>query len=101
MRLSVEAAGRREPCFERSERAGGQFGSCGAGGVRYSDRRVWYIDGKGSSGSDVDARRDCIGEDIGDASAKWIRLQYLENLVERGFQDDRELTLLLSRSPLF
>jgi hypothetical protein len=79
MRLSVEAAGRREPCFERSERAGGQFGSCGAGGVRYSDRRVWYIDGKGSSGSDVEARRDCIGEDIGDASAKWIRLQYLEN----------------------
>lgn len=81
MRLSVEAAGRREPCFERSERAGGQFGRFGAGGVRYRDRRVWYIDGRGSSGSEVEARRDCIGEDIGDASVKWIRLQYLEKLV--------------------
>lgn len=40
MILSVDEAGRREPCFERSESAGGQFGSCPCGGVRYSDSRV-------------------------------------------------------------
>lgn len=34
MRLRVEAAGRREPCFERRDKAGGQFGCWGAGGVR-------------------------------------------------------------------
>jgi hypothetical protein len=35
-------------------------------------------------GSEVEARHDCIGEDIGDASARWIRLQYLEKSVEHG-----------------
>lgn len=34
MRLSVEEAGRREPCLERSSRAGGQLEECGGGGVR-------------------------------------------------------------------
>jgi hypothetical protein len=55
MRFSVEEAGSREPCFERRSRAGGQLGVCGAGGVRYRARRVWYIEGISSSGSEVEA----------------------------------------------
>lgn len=34
IRASVEEAGSREPCFESRERAGGQLGFCGGGGVR-------------------------------------------------------------------
>src|SRR5579862_7881378 len=41
MRLSVEEAGRREPCFESRLRAGSQLGVCGGGGFRYRDRSVW------------------------------------------------------------
>jgi hypothetical protein len=52
---------------------------------------VWYVDGRGSSGSEVEARRDCIGEDIGDASVRWIRLQYLEGLVEHGLRMNLDL----------
>lgn len=80
MRFRVEAAGRREPCFERRERAGGQFGSFGGGGARYRDNNVWYIDGKGSSGSEVDALRDCKGEEMGESCVRWTRLQYLKSL---------------------
>lgn len=55
----VDDAGRREPCLERRSKAGGQFASYGGGGVRYSARSVWYTDGRASSGSDVEGRRDC------------------------------------------
>ena len=34
MRSRVVDAGRRAPCLDRSDRAGGQFGGLGGGGVR-------------------------------------------------------------------
>lgn len=76
----VEAAGRREPCLERRSSAGGQSGWCGGGGVRYKESRVWYIDGIGSSGSEVDARRDWCGDEIGESWVRWMWLQYLVGL---------------------
>lgn len=50
-------AGSLEPCFERRSSAGAQFGSWGGWGVRYSDRRVWYIDGEESVEFEVGSRR--------------------------------------------
>ena len=70
MRFRVEEAGRREPCLERRSRAGGQLGLWGGGGFRYSESNVWYIDGMGSSGSEVKACR--VGG--GDVSVgSWVR----------------------------
>jgi hypothetical protein len=40
IRLKVEEAGSRDPCLERSANAGGQFGECGGGGVKYKDKSV-------------------------------------------------------------
>jgi hypothetical protein len=50
--------------------------------VRYKERSVWYIDGIGSSGSEVDGRRVCRGELSVDSWVRWILLQYLVQLVE-------------------
>ena len=38
------------------------------------------MDGGASSGSRIEERRDCTGDDAGDASVMWIWLQYLPNL---------------------
>jgi len=35
------------------------------------------MDGFSSSGSVIEARRDCAGNVVGEFSVKWIRLQYL------------------------
>jgi hypothetical protein len=64
IRLRVDDAGRREPCLDRSSKAGGQFGLLYGGGVRYNERRVWYMEGPDSSESAaaMELRRDCKGE---------------------------------------
>jgi hypothetical protein len=69
----VDEAGRRDPCLDKRSRAGGQFGLWGGGGVRYSERSVWYIEGVGSSGSEeeVETRRDWSGEESAESAVIW------------------------------
>ena len=39
---------------------------------------MWYIDGMGSSGSDVEACRDGGGDGSVESCARWTWLQYLQ-----------------------